>query len=109
MYSNPGTRETIGRVNRLISSWPSDDTLPAEGFDGVKPVYKKLLSGLQEVKSNAEEEARYAGNGSSTLDNAHRPSRAIEKTMEHLGVLIALRKAESPVIGKQGTNKEGPS
>jgi SAGA-associated factor 29 len=58
IYSNPTTVETIGRVNRLISSWPSDDTLPAEGFDGVKPVYKKLLSGLQEVKHNAEKEAR---------------------------------------------------
>jgi len=68
--------ETIGRVNRLISSWPSNDTLPAEGFDGVKPVYKKLLSGLQEVKSNAEKEAR-----------------AIGETMERLDVLIALRKA----------------
>lgn len=50
--------ETIGRVNRLISSWPSNDTLPAEGFEGVKPVYKKLFSGLQEVKSNAEKETR---------------------------------------------------
>jgi len=52
--------ETIGRVNRLISSWPSNDMLPAEGFDGVKPVYKKLLSGLTEVKGNAEKEARCA-------------------------------------------------
>jgi SAGA-associated factor 29 len=49
--------DTIGRVNRLISSWPLNDTLPAEGFDGVKPVYKKLLSGLHEVKTNAEKEA----------------------------------------------------
>lgn len=58
IYSNP-TVETIGRVNRLISSWPSNDTLPAEGFDGVKPVYKKLFSGLEEVKRNAEKEARW--------------------------------------------------
>lgn len=51
--------ETIGRVNRLVSSWPSNDTLPAEGFDGVKSVYKKLFSGLQEVKNNADKEARW--------------------------------------------------
>lgn len=76
IYSNPNTMETIGRVNRLISTWPSNDTLPAEGLDGVKPVYKKLLSGLQEVKSNAEKEAR-----------------AIGETIERLDVLIALRKA----------------
>jgi len=73
IYSNV---ETIGRVNRLISSWPSNDTLPAEGFDGVKPVYKKLLLGLQEVKSNAEKEARVIG-----------------EAMERLDILIALRKA----------------
>ncbi|KAF9643914.1 hypothetical protein BDM02DRAFT_3157319 [Thelephora ganbajun] len=84
IYSNPGTVETIGRVNRLISSWPSNDTLPAEGFEGVKPVYKKLLSGLQEVKNNAEKEAR-----------------AIGETMERLDVLIALRKAsESHATGQ---------
>lgn len=68
--------ETIGRVNRLVSSWPSNDTLPAEGFEGVRSVYKKLLSGLQEVKNNAEKEARVIG-----------------ETMECLDVLIALRKA----------------
>jgi len=90
IYSSPSTKETIGRVNRLISSWPPNDTLPAEGFDGVKPVYKKLLSGLQEVKSNAEKEAR-----------------AIGETMEYLDVLIGLRKAsESHIIDKR--NKRPP-
>jgi SAGA-associated factor 29 len=53
------TSEAIGRVNRLIASWPSDDTLPAEGFDGVKIVYKKLVSGLQELKNNADKETKY--------------------------------------------------
>lgn len=57
VYANPS--EAVGRVNRLIASWPSDDTLPAEGFDGVRTVYKKLVSGLQELKSNAEKETKY--------------------------------------------------
>lgn len=57
IYASPS--EAVGRVNRLIASWPSDDMLPAEGFDGVKPVYKKLVSGLQELKSNAEKESQY--------------------------------------------------
>jgi SAGA-associated factor 29 len=56
MYANPS--EAIGRVNRLIASWPSDDTLPAEGFEGVKIVHKKLVSGLQELKNNAEKETK---------------------------------------------------
>ena len=54
-----GPPEAVGRVNRLISSWPSDDTLPAEGFDEVKKVYKKLVSGLQELEMNAEREIKY--------------------------------------------------
>jgi SAGA-associated factor 29 len=57
VYANPS--ESVGRVNRLIANWPSDDTLPAEGFDGVKTVYKKLVSGLQELKTNAEKETKY--------------------------------------------------
>lgn len=51
--------DTIGRVNRLLSTWPVDDTVPAEGFDSLKNTYKKLTSGLTEIKSNAEKEAKY--------------------------------------------------
>ena len=46
-----------GRVHRLLSQWPSDDALPTEGIDGVKSIYKKLVSGLNEVKANAEKDA----------------------------------------------------
>lgn len=56
MYANPGPAETIGRVNRLISVWPNDDTLPAEGYDGLKVVYKKLQSGLREIQNQADSE-----------------------------------------------------
>lgn len=60
VYGNQESLDTIGRVNRLLSAWPSDDTIPAEGFDSLKSTYKKLTSGLNEIKSNSEKEARYA-------------------------------------------------
>ncbi|KAG5645473.1 hypothetical protein DXG03_006018 [Asterophora parasitica] len=75
-YSSHSTLETIERVNRLISAWPLDDTLPAEGLDGVKTIYKKLAPGLRDIQIAADEEAR-----------------ALEDAIERVGVLIALRKA----------------
>ncbi|KAI0926963.1 hypothetical protein AcW1_007659 [Taiwanofungus camphoratus] len=80
MYTNPTGIETVGRVNRLLSAWPTDDILPAEGYDSVKSIYKKLTSGLQEIKTNAEQDAQ-----------------AILHVIEHLDVLIALRKASEAV------------
>jgi len=91
MYANPS--EAIGRVNRLIASWPSDDTLPAEGFEGVKIVHKKLVSGLQELKNNAEKE-----------------TKAIDNAIEHLEVLTALRKAsEAQPLEKRNKRPRGQS
>ena len=58
IYGNQESQDTIGRVNRFLSTWPSDDTVPAEGFDSLKTTYRKLTSGLSEIKSNAEKEAR---------------------------------------------------
>lgn len=57
-YSKPATIETIGRVNRLISVWPTDDTLPAEGIDAVKSLFKKLSPGLVDIRLAAEDEAK---------------------------------------------------
>ena len=57
--SKPERNDTIGRVHRLLSQWPSDDSLPSEGIEGVKSIYKKLVSGLQEVKTTAEKETEY--------------------------------------------------
>ncbi|KAJ6559199.1 SGF29 tudor-like domain-containing protein [Mycena vulgaris] len=76
IYSNPATIETIGRVNRLISVWPSDETMPAQGLDGVKQIYRKLSAGLEEIQTTSDGEVK-----------------AIEDAIERLGVLIALRKA----------------
>jgi SAGA-associated factor 29 len=58
-YSSHSTLETIERVNRLINAWPPDDTLPAEGYEGVKTIYKKLLPGLTDIRLAAEEEVKY--------------------------------------------------
>ena len=58
-YSSPSTLETIERVNRLINAWPPDDTLPAEGYEGVKTISKKLLHGLKDIRLSAEGEVKY--------------------------------------------------
>lgn len=58
IYSNPATIETISRVNRLISAWPADDTLPAQGLDDVKNIYKKLSAGLDEITKTSEREIK---------------------------------------------------
>ncbi|EIN12596.1 hypothetical protein PUNSTDRAFT_97392 [Punctularia strigosozonata HHB-11173 SS5] len=76
VYASPSSVETIGRVNRLISAWPTDDTLPGEGYDGLKLMYKKLTSGLNDIRNNAEAEVR-----------------AIDEALERLEVLIGLRRA----------------
>ena len=59
LHSSADTVETINRVNRLLLAWPTDDTVPAEGLDSVKGVCKKLTSGLNEIKSTADRDAKY--------------------------------------------------
>ncbi|KAG6820179.1 hypothetical protein H0H93_004310 [Arthromyces matolae] len=82
LYSSHSTLETIERVNRLISAWPVDDTLPAEGLDGLKGIYKKLVPGIRDIQNAADEEAK-----------------ALDDAIERVGVLIALRKAPlDPVL-----------
>ncbi|KAG6816806.1 hypothetical protein H0H87_002775 [Tephrocybe sp. NHM501043] len=66
---------------KLISAWPVDDTVPAEGLDDVKGIYKKLAPGLREIQNAADEEAK-----------------ALEDAIERVGVLIALRKAPLDTI-----------
>ncbi|KAG6876518.1 hypothetical protein C0992_012602 [Termitomyces sp. T32_za158] len=75
-FSRHSTLETIERVNRLISAWPVDDNIPAEGLDGVKATHKKLAPALRDIQNTADEELK-------SLDDA----------IERVGVLIALRKA----------------
>jgi SAGA-associated factor 29 len=51
--------EAIGKVNRLISQWPTDDNLPADGFDSVKSMYKKLNAGLGEIGGASDSELKF--------------------------------------------------
>jgi len=68
--------EAVNRVNRLISAWPTDDILSADGIISVKDIHKKLVSGLNEIKASSERDVK-------TLDDA----------IENLSVLIGLRRA----------------
>ena len=58
LYSTPSTMDTIGRANRLISVWPSDETMPAQGLDNVKQIYRKLVSALEEIHQTSEKEVK---------------------------------------------------
>ncbi|KAF8635951.1 hypothetical protein AX15_000117 [Amanita polypyramis BW_CC] len=91
-YDKSGTVGTIERVNRLISAWPTDDTLPAEGIDGVKTIHRKLVPGISEIKSAAQEELG-----------------AIERAIEQVDVLVALRKAPEQLLPEKRKRPRGPS
>lgn len=52
-------QETIGRVNRCILAWPTDDALPAEGTDGLKSLHKKLVSGFTEIKTSSDRDVQW--------------------------------------------------
>lgn len=58
VYASPATVETIERVNRLISAWPTDDAPPAEGIGHMKTVQQKLTSGLADIIAACDQEVR---------------------------------------------------
>jgi SAGA-associated factor 29 len=58
IYANSKTVDTMGRVNRLISTWPTDDTVPAEGLGNLQSVKGKLTSGLTEIMNSANQEVK---------------------------------------------------
>ncbi|KAH9045004.1 SGF29 tudor-like domain-containing protein [Lactarius hengduanensis] len=83
--ANSSTPETVGRVNRLIATWPADDAFPADGFESVNLKSKKLATGLREIKTESDSDIK-----------------AIDEALEKLQVLIAMRKAsESTPQDKQ--------
>ncbi|KAF8914960.1 SGF29 tudor-like domain-containing protein [Mucidula mucida] len=90
--ANPGTAETIDRVNRLIAVWPSDDTAPSEGLAEFQGTHDKLKAGLQDIETASLKEVRM-----------------IEAALEKLGVLIALRQAPEPVLDKRNKRPRAPS
>ncbi|KAL4081056.1 SGF29 tudor-like domain-containing protein [Scleroderma citrinum] len=91
IYASPTTVETIGRVNRLIAAWPTDDVLPAEGYEILRTNYKKLSLALKEVNRNANEEAK-----------------ALEDAIERVGILMALRKASEPYPQEKRNKRPRP-
>ena len=58
MYASAATIETIGRLNRLINAWPTDDTPPAEGIGHMKTVQQKLTSGLSDIIAACDQEVK---------------------------------------------------
>jgi SAGA-associated factor 29 len=91
IYDNPATVETIGRINRLISAWPTDDTLPAEGIGGVKTVYKKLSSGLREIHNTTDRELKSDLPLLGIVLLLIMMHRAIDEALDNIGLLIALK------------------
>ncbi|KAF9534473.1 SGF29 tudor-like domain-containing protein [Crepidotus variabilis] len=89
IYANPSATDTLGRVNRLINCWPSDDTPPAQGIASLKTVQQKLTSGLSDIMTACDTEIK-----------------AIDDVLERVGVLIALRKAPEVLLsGGEKRNK----
>ncbi|PPQ66261.1 hypothetical protein CVT24_007279 [Panaeolus cyanescens] len=85
LYETSNSGDSIGRVNRLLSAWPKDDTLPAEGLGHLKTLQHKLISGLIEIQASAQQEAR-----------------DIDSALERLSILIALRQSpEIPPLGEK--------
>lgn len=61
-YSNPATVDAMARVNRAISAWPDvsgENGEPPAAIETVKATYKKLSSGLTEIKESADLEIKY--------------------------------------------------
>jgi hypothetical protein len=58
VVASTATSDTLARVNRLLSAWPINDELPPEGLDGLRSMARKLETGMQEIKKNAENEAK---------------------------------------------------
>lgn len=79
VYNNPATLDAMQRVNRAISAWPDvsgENGEPPAAIETIKATYKKLSSGLSEVRDAAELEAK-----------------AIEEALESLSVIIAIKKS----------------
>jgi len=87
-YAAGQSTDVVGRVNRLISSWPVMDAsdLPLDGWANVRDVNTKLQAGLAAIKHNADAEVK-----------------AIDEAIEAISVVIALRKADpaTPAGAKQ--------
>jgi len=98
LYGSAGTAETIGRVNRLISAWPADDTLPAEGIGHMKTIQQKLTSGLSDIMNACDQEIKWGVGSPHCYFPTYATSRAIDDVLERVSVLMALRRAPEVLL-----------
>lgn len=42
-----------------MATWPADGALSAEGFEGIKADYKKLVTGLGDIKTQSDRDVKY--------------------------------------------------
>ena len=82
----------VGRANRLIASWPTNDDLPGEGWKSLKENYKKITASLDDIKTHSETEIKL-----------------IEQSIEQLGILMALRRAPEPAGSDKRNKRPRPS
>ncbi|KAI9573696.1 SGF29 tudor-like domain-containing protein [Boletus coccyginus] len=87
IYANETSIDTIGRVNRWMAVWPTDDSLPAESYEILRNNYKRLSSALKEVRRHSEDEIE-----------------ALNDAIERVSILLALRKA-SETLPQEKRNK----
>lgn len=50
--------DMVGRANRLISTWPEDDSLPGEGWKSLRENYKKLTNSVEDIQRHSEIEIK---------------------------------------------------
>lgn len=67
--------DLIGKANRLMAAWPTNDDLPSEGWKSLKENYKKLSTTLEDIQKHSDAEIKW-----------------IDQAIEALEVLVALRK-----------------
>jgi len=80
LHTHPGASDQVLNINRLIADFPTDEQLEAGGgYKAIKPIKSKFVTGLEALRESAEKELA-----------------AIDLTLEHLEVLIALRDAPVP-------------
>jgi SAGA-associated factor 29 len=42
-----------------MTTWPADDPLSTDGFEGIKANYKKLVTGLNDIKTQSDKDVKY--------------------------------------------------
>ncbi|TEB39729.1 hypothetical protein FA13DRAFT_1723937 [Coprinellus micaceus] len=86
--SDHSPSDLVGRSNRLLAAWPTGDDIPGEGWKSLKESYKKLNNSLEEMQKHSDSEAKL-----------------LDKSIELISVLIALRKAPEASLTDKRTKR----